>query len=158
LICSLIGLNGLSAVKTLPVTVWRFVSFRVFVSKIGKGEPTSGLEPLTSSNFELADAHTSLCHPVPLRGLSRQKTGSPWWRSTSCVPPRMIYVATRPFMQLWDLVNGNPHPLYGRPARRQVIEAGGPAETAPDDASGGCRSGPSSELVAGSRIPVDRSA
>jgi hypothetical protein len=32
LICSLIGLNGLSAVKTLPVTVWRFVSFRVFVS------------------------------------------------------------------------------------------------------------------------------
>jgi hypothetical protein len=47
---SFIGLNGLSGVKTLPVADRRFVSFRVFgFSKLDKGEPTSGLEPLTCS-------------------------------------------------------------------------------------------------------------
>jgi hypothetical protein len=50
-------------------------------------------------------------------------------------------------------VNGNLHPLHGRPARLQAIEARGLAETATDDASGGCRFGRSSELVAGSRHP-----
>src|SRR5215207_637619 len=64
----------------------------------------------------------------------------------------------RPYALLWLLVHRDPHLLHGRPARRQAVEAGGAAEIVPDDASGGCRSEPSSKAVPRARIPVGRSA
>src|SRR5215211_5815836 len=59
----------------------------------------------------------------------------------------------RPYMLLWLLANGNPHPLDGRPARRQAVEAGGAAEIAPDDAPAGCVPGPRRNLWPGLGYP-----
>src|SRR5215217_2510725 len=38
--------------------------------------------------------------------------------------------AMQPYALLWLLVNGNPHLLHWRPARRQAVEGGGAAEIA----------------------------